>query len=144
MLYTPQVLALAMGLARWPLGEDLPLVGEARSASCGSRLRVGLALDAAGGIARIGLSAQACAVGQAAAHVMAQAATGRTAADMIRAEHDIAAWLEQGAPMPDWPGLSDLAPVRDYPGRHGAFMLGWRAALAALGAPLVLSGAVRA
>ena len=134
MLYTPQVLALAMGLARWPLGDDLPLVGEARSASCGSRLRVGLALDEAGAIARIGLSAQACAIGQAAASVMAQAAIGRSAADMAQAERAIAAWLEHGGSMPDWPGLGDLAPVRDYPGRYGAFMLGWRAALAGFGA----------
>jgi NifU-like protein involved in Fe-S cluster formation len=134
VLYTPQVLALAMGLADWPLGEDLPLVGEARSASCGSRLRVALALDEAGAIARIGIAAQACAVGQAAAHVMARAAQGRELADMLQAEHDIAAWLAGRAHMPDWPGLADLAPARDYPGRHGAFMLGWRAAVAAFAA----------
>lgn len=131
VLYTPQVLALAMGLAQWPLGDDLPLMGDARSASCGSQLRVGLALDGRGAIARIGLSAQACAIGQAAAHVMADAAIGRTADDVARAETRIAAWLAGEGTMPDWPGLEALAPVLDYPGRHGAFMLGWRAALAA-------------
>lgn len=132
MLYTPQVLALATGLARWPWDDALPLVGEARSMSCGSRLRVGLALDHHGAIARIALSAQACAIGQAAASIMAQAAIGHTARTMAQAEQDIAAWLGGNAAMPDWPGLADLAPARDYPGRHGAFMLGWRAALAAL------------
>lgn len=120
-----------MGLARWPLGADLPLMGDARSASCGSRLRVGLALDAQGAITRIGLSAQACAIGQAAAHVMADAAIGRTADDIARAETQIAAWVAGEGTMPDWPGLEALAPVLDYPGRHGAFMLGWRATLAA-------------
>lgn len=134
VLYTPRVLELAMGLAQWPLGGDLPLVGEARSASCGSRLRVGLALDAGGAIARIGVAAQACAVGQAAASVMARAAPGRDRAQMAQAERDIAAWLAGSAPMPAWPGLADLAPAREYPGRHGAFMLGWRAALAAFAA----------
>lgn len=131
VLYTPQVLALAMGLARWPLGDDLLLLGDARSVSCGSQLRVGLALDEQGAIARIGLSAQACAIGQAAAHVMAEAAIGRTADDIAQAETQIAAWLAGEGAMPDWPGLADLSPVLDYPGRHGAFMLGWRAALAA-------------
>jgi NifU-like protein involved in Fe-S cluster formation len=132
VLYTPQVLALAMGLARWPLGDDLPLVGEARSASCGSRMRVGLALDGQGTILRVGLSAQACAIGQAAGAVMAAGAPGRRVQDLAQAERAIAAWLAGDAAMPDWPGLADVAPARDYPGRHGAFMLAWRAALAAL------------
>lgn len=131
VLYTPQVLALATSLARWPLGDDLPMMGEARSASCGSRLRVGLAIDEGGAISAIGLSAQACAIGQAAAAVMAEAVIGRDLAAMQAAERAIAQWLAGEGDMPSWPGLAQLVAARDYPGRHGAFMLGWRAVLAA-------------
>jgi hypothetical protein len=31
--------------------------------------------------------------------------------------------------LPDWPGLATIAAARDYPGRHGALMLPWTAAL---------------
>ncbi|MDE1917572.1 MAG: iron-sulfur cluster assembly scaffold protein [Sphingomonadales bacterium] len=114
----------------------MPLAGEVRSASCGSRLRVGLALDEKGAISAIGLAAQACAIGQAAAAVMAEAVIGRDLAAMQSAERDIARWLAGEGDLPSWPGLAQLAAARDYPGRHGAFMLGWRGVLVAF-APVV-------
>ena len=49
-LYTPEVLALATGLAQWPLDAGLPLRGEARSPVCGSEIAMGLALDPAGAV----------------------------------------------------------------------------------------------
>ncbi|WP_241126993.1 iron-sulfur cluster assembly scaffold protein [Novosphingobium terrae] len=134
VLYSPDVLAMALDLARWPMASDLPLIGEARSASCGSRMRVGIELDENGAIRRIGIAAQACAIGQAAASLMARAATGRAQADFAKAEAEIAAWLGAKGDLPDWPGLEALAAVRDYPGRHGAFLLGWRAVLQAMAA----------
>ena len=53
-LYTPEVLALAVSLAAYPLSPDLPLRGSARSRACGSTLELGLATDGDGCIARIG------------------------------------------------------------------------------------------
>jgi NifU-like protein involved in Fe-S cluster formation len=135
VLYSPEVLAMALDLARWPMAGDLPLIGEARSASCGSRMRVGIALDETGAIVRIGVAAQACAIGQAAASVMARAAAGRSHQDIAKAEAQIVAWLGGDNALPDWPGLEALTAVRDYPGRHGAFLLGWRAVLQAMAAP---------
>ena len=41
-------------------------------------------------------------------------------------------WLTASGPQPDWPGLDAIAPARDFPGRHGAMLLPWRAALEAL------------
>lgn len=131
-LYTPAILGLATGLAGYPLAEDLPLRGEARSRACGSTLAIGLALDGAGGIARIGMRAQACAVGQAAAAIFAGGAIGRDAAGLAADEAAIAAWLAGERGMPDWPGLDAIAAAVDYPGRHGAIRLAWQAALAAL------------
>lgn len=123
---------MALDLARWPMAGDLPLIGEARSASCGSRMRVGIELDANGAISRIGIAAQACAIGQAAASLMARCAAGRTQQDFVKAEAEIVAWLGAQGALPEWPGLDALAAVRDYPGRHGAFLLGWRAVLQAM------------
>src|SRR6185503_5331303 len=45
VLYTPQVLGLATGLARWSWDDALALTGAARSRSCGSTLAIGLGLD---------------------------------------------------------------------------------------------------
>lgn len=129
VLYTPEVLALATSLANFPWDDDaLPLKGSARSRSCGSTIALGLATDAEGRITRLGLRSQACAIGQAAAAIFAGAAKGLAGAEVREAEGAIARWLAGEGPMPDWPGLAAIAPARDYPARHGAIMLPWRAA----------------
>ena len=132
MLYSPEILAAAVGLAAFPFDDALPLHGEARSRSCGSSLRIGLALDRHGRVVRIGCRAQACAVGQAAAQIFASAAFGRSADELASARTELALWLTGEAPAIDWPGIALLEPARDYPARHGAILLAWDAALAAL------------
>ena len=132
VLYSPEILAAAVGLAEFPLDQALPLHGEARSRSCGSTLRVALSLDKQGRVARIGCRAQACAVGQAAAQLFANAAPGRSAVEIAATRAELALWLTGEAPAPDWPGIALLDPARDYPARHGAILLAWDAALAAL------------
>jgi NifU-like protein involved in Fe-S cluster formation len=132
VLYTPEVLGLAIALARYPLTADLPLRGEARSKSCGSTIALGLALAADGTIARIGVRTQACAIGQAATAIFAQAAAGMTAEAIERTGGELVAWLAGEGPLPDWPGLEGIAAVRDYPARHGAVLLPWSAATQAL------------
>jgi NifU-like protein involved in Fe-S cluster formation len=133
-LYTPEVLALATQLAQHRLDDSLALRGSARSASCGSSLTVGLSLDDEGRISRIGLAAQACAIGQASAALMAAAALGKSVQDFTQAEQAIALWLTESGPMPTWPGLDLLAPAKQFPARHGAILLGWRAVGAAFAA----------
>ncbi|MFC0203114.1 iron-sulfur cluster assembly scaffold protein [Novosphingobium soli] len=132
VLYTPEVLGLAIELAHYPLSEALPLRGDARSRTCGSSIVLGLEADAAGVVQRIGLRCQACAIGQAAAALFARGAAGRDAAQIAAARDAIGAWLAGEAPLPDWPGLETIAAARDYPARHGAVMLPWDAAVAAL------------
>ena len=130
-LYTPELLALTTVLADFPLAAVEGGEAEARSPTCGSRIRCRIALDAEGSVARLGLSVQACAVGQAAAAVFAGDARGRSAADLERALAALESWLDAGA-MPGWRGIEALAAARDFPGRHGAILLPWKAALAAL------------
>lgn len=130
-LYTPQVLALATSLARFALDDGLSLRGSARSPTCGSSIELGLELDSRGAIERIGLRAHACAIGQAAAALFADGATGRDRPAIELAAAEIAAWLEGGA-QPAWPMFEAIAAARAYPARHGAILLPWKAALAAL------------
>ena len=131
-LYGPQLLELALRLASWPVDDSLPLQGEARAPVCGSHVLVGIQTGVDGTIGRLGLRAQACVVGQAACAIFAENASGRTAEELGHALSAIEGWLSGAGPLPDWPGLAPLVPAQAYPGRHGAMMLPWRAALAAL------------
>ncbi len=128
VLYTPEILGLATGLAAFPWDESLPLRGEARSRSCGSTIALAIAADAQGRVARIALRPQACAVGQAAAAIFAQGAAGRSGPEIRQAADALAAWLAGEGALPDWPGVAALAPARGYPARHGAILLAWQAA----------------
>ena len=131
-LYTPELLALAVDLARWPRLGDAALHGEARSPTCGSTLTIDLALDEAGRIGRLGMAVRACAVGQASAAIFARAVEGRGTEDLAQSLGQLEAWLAHEGSLPDWPGLAPLEPARAYPARHGAMLLPWKAALAAL------------
>lgn len=131
-LYTPAVLALATDLAKFPLADDLLLRGEARSATCGSAITLGLGLNPDGSIARLGVKAHACAIGQAAVAIFAKGACGKDHAAISRAEAAVADWLSGHGTLPDWPQLGLIAAAQAYPARHGAILLPWRAALAAL------------
>ncbi len=131
-LYSPAILGAAAGLAEFPWDETLPLRGEARSRSCGSAVAMALRIDAAGLVERIGIRPHACAVGQAAAQVFASGVQGRTRAEIAAERQNLAAWLSGEAAAPAWPGIELIAPARAYPARHGAILLAWDAALAAL------------
>lgn len=131
-LYTPAILGAATDLAAFAWDDALPLRGEARSRSCGSTIAMVLETDAHGRIVRLGLRPHACAVGQAAAAVFARAAAGRDRVALVAARGQLDAWLTNGGPLPDWPGIDLIAPARDYPARHGAILLAWDAALSAL------------
>ncbi len=132
-LYTPEILGAATALADFAWDESLPLRGEARSRRCGSTLALALAVDAEGRISAIGLRPHACAIGQAAAHAFASAVKGRNREQIAQAREALAEWLAGMGERPDWPGIALVEPALGYPARHGAIMLAWDAALAALG-----------
>lgn len=127
-LYTPQILALATGLAAYRLDDDIVLRTEARSRSCGSSIVLGVLLDENERVVRVGLRNQACAIGQASAAIFAQGAKGRSVADILDTGSAIDHWLKGEGYLPEWPGLEIVAAARDFPGRHGALMLPWTAA----------------
>ena len=131
-LYTPRLLSLATALADYPLSDDLPQRGEARSRSCGSTVELGVETDAGDRVTRIGMQVAACAIGQASAAVLALAAQGRTATDFVQALTQIDAWLDGQGTLPEWPGFDALEPARAHPGRRDALRIPWTAMLAAL------------
>ena len=131
-LYTPDLLAATLELVHYPPLESAALRGESRSPTCGSTLAMDLLLADDSSIERIGLTVRACAVGQASAAVFARHAPGRTEAEIAARAERFSAWLEDEAPIPDWPDMALIAPAQAYPARHGALLLPWKAAIAAL------------
>ncbi len=131
-LYTPELLSLAVHLAEYPWREDSPRTGDARSKSCGSTLSMGLETDLDGKISQLGMRVHACAVGQASAAIFAKEAAGRDKADIERTLEQMTGWLNGEGPVPEWPGIDAIDAARAYPARHGAMLLPWQAALAAL------------
>lgn len=131
-LYTPEILALAVELAEYPLTTGFDRHGEARSRLCGSRVSVGITTTPEGAVARVGAQVTACAVGQAAAALYLRSACGRGVKEHAATLHALEGWLDGGHPQPDWPDLRLLAPAIVHPARHGAILLPWKAAMEAL------------
>ncbi|WP_374412956.1 iron-sulfur cluster assembly scaffold protein [Novosphingobium colocasiae] len=128
-LYTPQVLELATALAGFPLDARFVDTARARSPSCGSTIEMGLLFDADAAVTHVGLRSQACAIGQASAAIFARHAIGRSFAEIRDTAQAVSAWLKGEGAVPAWPGMEAIAPAPGYPGRHGAVMLPWNAAL---------------
>ena len=104
----------------------------ARAPLCGSRILLDLDADEAGRVTGIGMHVEACALGQAAATLLARHVTGRSRDEIRGARDAIADWFGGTGEVPDWPGFDLLAPARDYPARQGAILLPFDAAILAL------------
>lgn len=134
-LYTIDILRLAASLGDWPALTAAEGRVERRSPTCGSRVRVDVRRAQDGSVAAIGLSVSACALGQASAAIMAADAIGRSRADFEAAHAALAAYLKgENVSLPHWPGIAQIAPVRDYPARQPSVLLAFEAAAAALAA----------
>ncbi|OJY65477.1 MAG: hypothetical protein BGP16_12660 [Sphingobium sp. 66-54] len=132
-LYSIDVLRVAASVADFPPLAAADAIEERRSPTCGSRMTVSLRLDDEGRIAAIGLDAKACALGQAAAAILANGAAGADRAAIEQASEAWRAYLaSESETLPDWPGLALLAAGRDYPARHPSMRLAFEAAAAAL------------
>jgi NifU-like protein involved in Fe-S cluster formation len=123
-LYSQRILALA---AEVPHNARLvsPMASvKKRSPLCGSTVTVDIDVKD-GKISNYGAEVKACALGQAAAGVVGQAAVGRTQAEVITARDQLKAMLKEDGPVPDAPfdGLEALLPAKDYKNRHASIML---------------------
>lgn len=132
-LYHPRVLELAANIGR--LGRLEAPHGSATKVSrvCGSSVRVDLTL-AGEVVADLAIEAEACALGQAVAAILAEHGVGASVEELRAARDGLAAMLKQGAAPPQgrfWE-LRHLQGVRDYPPRHASTLLAFEAAVAAV------------
>lgn len=131
-LYNRDILALAVATAEHLPRPEAQFHASVRAPLCGSRILLDLDADAGGQVTDVGMHVEACALGQASATLLARYASGRSLDDIRSARNAIADWFAGGDTAPDWPGFDLLAPARDYPARHGAILLPFDAAIAAL------------
>jgi len=136
-LYSGRILALAANI---PLTERLPAPdapaafasARKRSPLCGSTVTVDVMLKD-GRISAYGQDVKACALGQAAASVLASQVIGLGRAEISRARDQLLAMLKEDGPVPDAPfgEYEVLLPARAYKNRHASIMLALEATLAA-------------
>ena len=99
---------------------------------CGSKVTADIDLDADGRVARHGQEVRACALGQAAAALVAAGIIGTDAAALGTARAELADWLAgRRAAEPAWPGMEVFAPARPHRARHPSILLAFDAAIAA-------------
>lgn len=92
---------------------------------CGSEVEVDLNVED-GAVAEFGMEARACALGQAAASIIARNIIGARPGELYALHDAMRAMLKENGPPPAgerWRDLAALEPVRDYPQRHASTML---------------------
>ena len=128
-LYSGRILSLAANIPRTGrLGAPDASVTK-RSPLCGSTVTVDVAMRD-GRVADYAQDVKACALGQAAAAVVGDAAIGRTPAELRAGAEALRAMLKEGSPVPGapWDGFEVLEPARDYRNRHASILLAIEAA----------------
>jgi len=119
-VYNREILRLAASTASAsrliaPQGSALKV-----SQLCGSKVTADVDLDQAGRICRFGLEIRACALGQA-------------AAALVAARDELADWLTaRREAEPGWPGMGVFAPARPHRARHPSILLTFDATIAAI------------
>lgn len=127
-LYNRDIIRLAARLADYPMIEPADATVDCRTSVCGSRITLGLTLDAEGKVAKVGVTPQLCALGQASAAIFASHAAGRTPAELRDARDAVERWLlDADAPAPDWPELEAVSDARAAPSRHASVLIAFRA-----------------
>lgn len=134
-LYSARILALAADVPRLERLQSPSGTAHRRAPLCGSNITVDVTLEN-GLITDFGQDVKACALGQAAASVVASNILGRSRAEVQQARDQLVAMLQQDGPAPDAPfeELKVLLPAREFKNRHASILLGLDATLAAVDA----------
>ena len=131
-IYNIDVLRLAADISRVEHLDSPDAQVSMRAPLCGSTIQVDLCIEE-GRVTRFGQTIKACALGQAAASVLAAQVIGKSAGDIRAVRGQLFAMLTTSglAPDGDWSALSALAPAKDAKPRHGAILLPFDAVLKA-------------
>lgn len=132
-LYSGQILALAADTPLTDRLENAQATVKMRAPLCGSTVTVDLVLEN-GRIAEFGQDVKACALGQAAASVVASRIIGRSTDDVITARDQLSNMLRNNGAVPDAPfdGLKVLIPAREFKNRHDSILLALEATAKAI------------
>lgn len=132
-LYSGRILALAADIPLCARLDSPDISVRRRSPLCGSTITVDLRVQNAA-IVAYGQDVKACALGQAAASILARVVIGCNRAQIALAHDQLLAMLKADGPVPDAPfdGFEVLLPARDYKNRHASIMLALGATLEAL------------
>jgi NifU-like protein involved in Fe-S cluster formation len=131
-IYNIDVLRLAAHITRIEPLASADAEVALRSPLCGSTIKVQLCIED-GCVADYAHEIKACALGQAAASVLAAQVIGRDEAEIAGVRGTMEAMLKSGGPPPDgdWAALAALAPAKDAKPRHGAILMPFDAVLKA-------------
>ena len=132
-LYSGRILALAANIPLTERLENPDRTVKKRSPLCGSTVTVDInATNHV--ITAYGQDVKACALGQAAASILAANAIGRSVTEIQTARDQLLDMLKNNGPVPDAPfdGFEVLLPAREYKNRHASIMLALEATLEAL------------
>lgn len=123
-LYSARILALAADIPHLGRLDAPDATVKRRSPLCGSAVTVDVRVKD-GKLTDLGQDVKACALGQAAAAVTAQAAMGASLPQIEAARDQLRAMLKGTGPVPDAPfdGFEVLAPAVDFKNRHASILL---------------------
>ena len=132
-IYNKDVLQLAANIGGLDAIENPDATAAQRSPLCGSSIEISITTKD-GIITGYSQSIKACALGQASASVMANAAIGKSKIDIETAREQVKAMLTKDAlpPHGDWADLAALSPAKAAKPRHGAILLPFDVVLKAL------------
>ena len=128
-IYNTKILELAGNVARLGRLSTAQATSRQHSKLCGSTVTVDLAMSG-GKVSDYAQDVKACALGQAAAAIVARHVIGSTAEELRDVRDRMRAMLKSDGAPPDgaWAEAAVLLPVRDYKARHASTMLAFEAA----------------
>ena len=129
-IYNARILELAANIPRQGRLAAPDATAKAHSRLCGSTVIVDLVMED-GKIVDFAHDVKACALGQAAASIMARNVIGASAQEIRVLRDQVRAMLKENGAPPDgkWAEVAVLEPVRDYKARHASTLLTFEATL---------------
>jgi NifU-like protein involved in Fe-S cluster formation len=123
-IYNCRILDLAANIPRQGRLAAAGATAKAHSKLCGSTVIVDLVM-AQGRVVDFAHEVKACALGQAAASIMARHVIGASGPELRALRDQVRAMLKENGPPPQgkWAEIAILEPVRDFKARHASTLL---------------------
>jgi NifU-like protein involved in Fe-S cluster formation len=123
-VYTYRILDLAANIPRQGRLPAPQATAKAYSKLCGSTVIVDLVMEE-GRVVDFAQEVKACALGQAAASIMARNVIGSSGSELLALRDQVRAMLKENGPPPHgkWAEIAILEPVREYKARHASTLL---------------------